>query len=484
MIRLLSTVLTTLLLLPAPLPAETDPALRQAVDAQVAAARRVASALGVHVVDLASGAEVYSYNADTERILASNTKLFTAAAALDRLGPGYFFETEILARGEVVGGTLAGDLAVVGSGDPNLSGRQYFGDSFGPFREWAAVLARHGIARVASDVVLVHGFFDDERVHPDWPRDQLTRWYEAPVEALSFNDNCVLVRVEPDGGPGRPARVEVVPPLPIFTVDSSARTTSDHRQQWVAIGRRTGAEGHVLTASGKIYSRTRSIDEWIAVDDPLRYFGAALAAALAEEGIAVAGEVRPAEGLAGGDGWRRLHTHRTDLLTVLEVVNKRSQNFYAESVLKLLGAELCGEGTWRAGIRAVAELLDEIGIAAGTYQMTDGSGMSRGNRFTPRQVTRLLEHMFGHRWGHEFVRTLPFSGERDLGWEKRLAEPPYRGNVMAKTGNLNGVSTLSGYAKARSGKLYAFSILANGISSRAEARTAQDRIVRTLVDHG
>ena len=177
-------------------------------------------------------------------------------------------------------------------------------------------------------------------------------------------------------------------------------------------------------------------------------------------------------------------THRTDLLTVLEVVNKRSQNLYAESVLKLLGARHCGEGSWPAGVRAAAEFLGEAGIAAGTYRLADGSGMSRGNRLTPEQLTRLLHHMFFHPWGAEFVRTLPYSGERDLKWEKRLADRPYRGNVMAKTGYLTGVSTLSGYAKARSGKAYAFSILMSSIRSEWQARAAQDRIVRAIIDHG
>jgi D-alanyl-D-alanine carboxypeptidase/D-alanyl-D-alanine-endopeptidase (penicillin-binding protein 4) len=480
MIRLLSTS-AVLLLAAASSPGEGDPGLRRAVNDQVAAARRVAPELGVSVVDAASGETAYSFNPDTPRILASNTKLFTTAAALDRLGPGFFFETAVLGRGEVRGGTLAGDLAVVGGGDPHLSGRQYFGDSFGAFREWAAALRALGIERVAGDVLLVHGYFDDERVHPDWPRDQLTRWYEAPVEALSFNDNCVLVRVAPDGGPGRPARVEVVPPLPYFTVESSAVTSAE--SHWVAIGRRSGADSHVLTAGGRVRIGAEPVDKWVAVDDPLRYFGAALVAALAEEGVAAGGEARPVTALEG-EGWRPLHTHRTDLLTVLEVVNKRSQNFYAESVLKLLGAELCGDGSWPGGIRAVAEVLAEAGIDAGSYALADGSGMSRGNRFTPRQVTLLLTHMFHHRWGAEFVRTLPHSGEADLRWEKRLAQPPYRGNVMAKTGYLAGVSTLSGYAKALSGKVYAFAILANGIAGEAAARKAQDRIVRALIDHG
>ncbi len=485
-----------LALLSLPAYGQSEP-FRANVNAQVAAARQVAPQIGVHVVDLMSGKTVYSYNPDTRRILASNTKLVTSAAALDRLGPGYFFETEVLVRGKISGGALAGDLAIVGGGDPNLSGRQYQGDSFGAFREWAAALKRIGAGRIEGDLILVHGLFDQEYVHSDWPRDQLTRWYEAPVAALSFNDNCVLVKVSPSR-PGAAARVEIVPPLPMFQVESSALTTGRSRSQWLKIDRKEpgvvtpeGAEGgqrNVLAVGGRIYRGTESYDKWLAVSDPLEYFGAALEAALAEEGIRITGRVLatatlPRANVQPKTPWRRLLTHRTDLLTVLEVVNKRSQNFYAESVLKLLGARLCGRGTWAGGLEATREFLAEAGIT-GSYRLADGSGMSRNNAFTPEQLTALLRHMFFHRWGEEFLRTLPASGELDLKWERRLAERPYRGNVMAKTGYLSGVSTLSGYAKARSGSVYAFSILMNRIRGESRARAAQDRIVKAVIDHG
>lgn len=487
------TIFLTLLILPAfNLPAQTntvDPALKRlksAVNAQVAAAKKSAPALGVSIVELDTAQPVYTYNADTQRILASNTKLLTSAAALDRLGPGFQFETDVILRGEIRDGVLEGDLAVIGGGDPTFSGRDHFGDSYGAFRPWAARLREMGIERIRGRLFVVHGLFDDERVHPTWPKDQLDRWYEAPVDALSFNDNCVLVKVKPDGKPGTPAIVELTPPLSMFRIEGNPVTIPWQQRQWVSIGRRKGSESHVFTASGKISSRAGSIDKWVTVTDPPRYFGEALHAALAEEGIPVDGPVVPTVGLDNHSAgtWKRLLTHRTDLLTVLEIVNKRSQNFYAESVFKLLGARFCNDGSWAGGQRAVSEFLTEIGLDPNSYKIADGSGMSRGNRMTARQITTLLDEMYHHRWGPEYLRTLPYSGEEDLRWHKRLVRQPYLGNVMAKTGYLNGVSTLSGYAKARSGKIYAFSILCNSIRSKSAAESAQDRIVRALIDNG
>ena len=182
------------------------PGFSPSVNAQVAAAKRTAPEIGVHIVEVSTGETVYSYRADTQRIIASNTKLVTTAAALDRLGPGYFFETEVLVRGELENGVLRGDLGVLGGGDPNISGRHYQGDPLGAFREWARSLHALGIERVAGDLVLYPEPFDGQLIHPDWPRDQLTRWYEAPVAGLSFNDNCVLVKVTP-ASPGGAARL-------------------------------------------------------------------------------------------------------------------------------------------------------------------------------------------------------------------------------------------------------------------------------------
>lgn len=457
-----------------------DGVLRSALDRRVGEARRIAPAIGVHVVDLSTGEEVYSFRADTQRIIASNTKLITSAAALDVLGPGYLFETPVLLSGRGRGSVWNGDLAVIGGGDPNISGRQHDGDSLAVMRRWAQDLAARGISRIEGNLILVHGFFDGDTVHPDWPRDQLTRWYEAPVSALSFNDNCVLVRVEP-GRPGQSPRVRTVPDFDLFAVRNRAWTSTSRKKHSVGIGRLLGT--NTLTVSGAAYTRAAAVEAWVAVDDPVEYFGAALRKALTDEGISVSGAVVSTPTLPTGE-WQRFSVHRSDLLTALEVINKRSQNFFAESVLKTLAAEHCGEGSWEAGRRVLSDFLARVGIARGEYQIADGSGLSRNNRFTPRQLTTLLSYMWVHRAAREFLLTLPHSGEEGLSWEDRLSDVPYRGNVFAKTGSLNGVSTLSGYAKGASGRLYVFSILCNQTRSNWEAKRAQDRILRALIDHG
>jgi len=459
----------------APVPPEENRSLHLAVEGQVAQALRVTAALGVHIVDIDTGETVYAYSPDEPRVIASNTKLFTTAAILDALGPGYTFDTRFMMNGTLRDGVLRGDLGVVGSGDPQISGRDYAGDSFAAFREWARVLRERGVERISGDVYLDHGLFDPPLVHPDWPRDQLTRWYEAPVDALSFNDNCILVRVWPERAGGQ-ATVELVPGVPILKLRNTARTIGKGRQS--VIIHRAGDE---LFVKGSIRSNSGPVEAWVTVPDPVLYFGEGLVTALAQEGIRIDGRLQPVERLPGVV-WERLAVHRSDLLSAIRVTNKRSQNFYAESLAKHLGALRCGQGSWEDGVRAIGEFATSLGIPEGSFHMADGSGMSRENRFAPRHLTLLLRHMFFHPSGAEYAQSLPYSGE-DLGsWKRRLAEPPYGGNVFAKTGTLEGVSALSGYAKAVSGKAYAFSILLNRVGGDAHA--AQDGIVRALIDNG
>lgn len=463
---------------PALQPAEIVPAtgLQLALQAAVGEAQRAASEIGVHVVELDTGETVYGFNPDQQRVIASNTKLLTTAAALDAFGPGYFFETRFVLRGQVRNGVLEGDLGVVGGGDPHISGRDFGGDPYGAFRPWARALQERGIYRVTGDIYLAHGLFTSPNIHPDWPRDQLTRWYEAPVDALSFSDDCILVRVYPGSSGGRP-RVELVPNVPILQIENTARTSPTQKGQQVIIHRVDDR----LIVRGSIWQGSGPVETWVTVPDPVRYFGEGLKAALGEGSVRVEGRLHPVEQLPGAI-WERVAVHRSDMVSIISVTNKRSQNFYAETLAKHLGAIRCKEGSWPSGVKAVGEFLRGIGVPPGSFTMSDGSGMSRNNRFTPRHLTTLLRHMFFHPAGREFAQSLPYSGEDNGSWRRRMATPPYRGNVMAKTGTLSGVSALSGYAKAVSGKSYAFSILCNRASG--DARHAQDRIVMALIDNG
>jgi D-alanyl-D-alanine carboxypeptidase/D-alanyl-D-alanine-endopeptidase (penicillin-binding protein 4) len=455
--------------------------LESALDREVKRHVRAAPNLAVHVVALAQPGPFYGYRPEAAMIPASNQKLLTTAAAVALLGPGYTFETSLGMRGVLGdGGVLLGDLAVRGAGDPTISGR-FDGDPYSAFRPWAAALKARGVRTVIGDVYLEHGLFDGPTVHPSWPPEQLMWWYEAPVAALSFADNCQLLRAWGSKQQGRPGVLEVFPRIDVFDLRNRLRTGGSRGKHHWVVNRAPGSR--VVDVSGQLNSRSAPLEVWVTVPDPVTYFGGALRDALDQEGISVQGELRPVERLPG-PWWELVATHRTLLGAALDVTNKRSQNFYAESLFKLLGARFCGEGTWEAGTRVVNDfLVRRVGWQRDHFRVVDGSGMARGNSVSARQITALLQYMFRQRWGVEYVRSLPFSGEPEASLHRRLTSSPYRGNVFAKTGTISGVSTLSGYVKGRSGRLYAFSVLVNG-SGAGNGRTIQDRVVQVVVDNG
>ncbi len=430
------------------------------------------------------GPPLVAFNADADLVLASTTKLFTSAAALDRLGPGYRFRTTLLQEGDVgPDGTLAGRLVVRGGGDPAISGRLYDDDPWAVFRPWSAALVIRGIRAIRDGLALDTSFFDDERTHPDWPSEQEQHWWQAPVSALSYNDNVVLVRVTGALRPGGRASLGFYPAQPFLMSLVGRVATHRGRGARVGVSRRSGSAQ--VVAHGAV-GRRRTWSGDVTVVDPPLYLASALTKVLEEDGITVGGspEVRTEPG-ATRPRLAPLHVHETPVLPVLSVCNKRSQSFFAEQVLKTLGAERRGRGTWESGLAEVSEFLRSLGLDPARYRIADGSGRSRRNVASASAYLDFLQAL-ATRWRHyaAFEPTLAVTGDMAGSLRYRMLGPDTRGKVFAKTGNIAGVVTLAGYVEARSGTRYAFVILANGGCREGAGHRYQDRILGELARWG
>lgn len=429
-------------------------------------------------------APILAMNEDAELVLASTTKLFATAAALDRLGEGYRFRTTLQREGELLAdGTLAGRLVVRGGGDPAISGRLYENDPWAVFRPWASALAARGVRSVRDGLALDTSFFDEATTHPDWPAAQEQHWWQAPVSALSYNDNVVLVRVTGGLRPGGRASLGFYPAQPFLMSLVGRVSTRRGSGARVGVSRRAGSAR--VVASGAVgHRRTWSGD--VTVVDPPLYLASALTKVLEEAGIGVGGvpEVRTAP-VSMPMSLPVLHVHETPILPTLAVCNKRSQSFFAEQILKTLGAERRGLGSWENGLAEVSEFLRSLGLDPSRYSLVDGSGRSPANRTSASAYLDFLQAI-ATRWPHfrSFETTLAVTGDMSGSLRYRMLGPDTRGRVFAKTGNIAGVVTLAGYAEARSGKRYAFVILANGGCGEGRGHAYQDRILATLARFG
>ncbi len=452
------------------------------VEEKLSAGPLARATVAVHVLDLADGRVLYSRNAARRLIVASNAKLVTAAAALEALGEHYEFTTALYGTGPVAGGVLRGDLVLRGGGDPTIGGRHDEEDALAVMRRWARVLRARGIERIEGGVVADDAFFDRTFRHPDWGGYPAWKWYYAPVSASSINDNCVTMTVRPGGAPGAAAMAEVHPASAAVSLRVTCTTSADKHAVW--FDREPGS--WTVRVGGRIRAGREGYSHEVTVPDPPLYAARALRQALEAEGIAVGGPARvaPAARPPAVRG-EPLLVRRAALAPVLRRMVKRSHNHYAEQVFKTIGAEAVGRGSWPSGAARAEGVLRELGFTDGQFQVADGSGLSRNNRHTAELLAALLWRMRKGRRGADLTPLLAVAG-LDGTLDGRLAEAPYAGNVRAKTGYLNGVGALSGYATARSGRQVAFSILINDTENPpgtySMSRTV-DELCRLIVDH-
>lgn len=437
------------------------------------------SEASIQIVELESGRVVAERNPHMPLSPASNMKLFTTAAAIDLLKPSFEVTTGVYVRGEIdASGTLRGDVKFVGRGDPTIGGRFHDGSATAVLQEWAADLKRAGIKTISGDLIFEHGYFDTEYIHPTWPADQLTAWYEAPIAAFSMQEGCVEVRVLPSRS-GKPCVVQLEPPTSYVRIENSCRTG----RGLPYITRRRGANEVIVR--GGVPPRSGATEVFVTVENPVHYFAAVTNETFQRAGLRIDGKVTLVPRDPRAD-WRLVSKHTTPLSILIFVINKKSQNHYAEQVLKMIGAEQRRNGSWEAGNAEVKEwLTTKIGVPPNEFHPADGSGMSRNNRASANAFITLLRYMWKSPWREEFVSSLPYTGDPDSKFGNRLRKPPFARQVYAKTGYISGVIGLSGYVHAKSGKVYAFSFLFNRYRVGVFAvYRLQDEMLKEIITSG
>jgi len=438
-----------------------------------------ASDTSMEIVEVESGNVVGERNAHGPLAPASNMKLFTTAAAVDLLGPTFEVTTTVYMRGNVdTGGTLDGDVKIVGHGDPTIGGRFHDGHATAVIDDFATDLKRAGVKAVRGNLIFEYGYMDAEYIQPTWPIDQLVNWYEAPISAFSMQEGCVQVRVLPSRS-GKPCVVQFEPPTTYLTLQNSCITG----RGLPFIARFRGS--NTILVRGGVPSRSGPTEVFVSVENPIQYFATVTNETLARDGINFQGQIVITPRDPRPD-WRAVAQHSTPLNVIVYVINKKSQNHYAEQLVKILGAEKKHEGSWAAGTSTVTEwLTGKLGVPSAEFHQADGSGMSRDNRASANAFIHLLRYMWKSPSREDFLSSLPYSGDPDAKFGRRLKTAPFARQVYAKTGYIVGVVGLSGYVRGASGKVYAFSFLFNRYHVGVYAvYRLQDEMLKELIKNG
>ena len=405
----------------------------------------------VRVVDVNSGQTVYDRNGGVPLTPASVMKLVTTATALYYLGVDYRFKTDILHTGRRDGGVIEGDLIVHGGGDPKLT----------PENIWriAEELKRQGITEVKGSLVADDTFFDGFHLPKGRGAKRTQKPYDAPHGALSVNFNTIGLHLYPGEQAGERVRVEVEPKSDYIRVINES-ATSGKRRRPVGAFRMNGENGVVVKVTGAMRPSDAGGVIYVTIDDPLQFAAETFMAYFARAGIKIHGGIKKE---SAPQTAKTIYIHQSEPLPViLRELNRHSNNFIAEQVLKTTAAEEGGApGSDEYGLALAAKMLKELGVETGGLTMSDGSGLSKDNKLTARALTGLLSVM-ARRFdiGPDFISSLGIMGV-DGTVRKRLKYSPAKAQARAKTGTLNNTSALSGYVAGRDNKLYAFAILQN-----------------------
>ncbi len=443
-----------------------QPALQDELIAQLAAAGP-GTRYGLVVMD-EEGRELIAINPDNRFIPASNTKMFTTAAA--------FASLTGLDQPDTVGGTVVRldgrDVVLIGRGDARLSG------AADCVTNCLAALADAVAARTrrVRHVIGDDSLFPDQRWSPGMSWNNIPTRSGTAISALTLDGNELPVRVSP-GAAGQPPLLDH---LPYYRIVNRAVTVADGETS-LSFDRLPGSRELHLT--GRIVESEEPVTLRLGIDDPAHYAAWRFAALLRERGVRVSGEAqarhRAPDGAAERTAVEALARLTPPPLTeTLTRINKDSQNLHAELMVRRLGL-IEGDGSIADGVNRIEAMMAQAGVPRTAWDLSDGSGMSTYNRMSPRAVSALLRWAATQSWGAAWRETFPVAGV-DGTLQRRFRDSPLQGRLFAKTGTLNATNALSGYLTAQSGRTLVFSFFANDVPGGGSATVAMDAVLQRI----
>jgi D-alanyl-D-alanine carboxypeptidase/D-alanyl-D-alanine-endopeptidase (penicillin-binding protein 4) len=469
---------------------------------------------GIEVADRSTGQPLYELNADHFFTPASNAKVVTTALAFATLGSDFRFRTTLeSASAPDSAGRLAGDLTLVGRGDPDLSNRRFpfagHAERSGPVEKILAELVDQAVAKglreIDGDIVADDSFYPYDPYPAGWSSGDLFFTFGAPVSAISYNDNTIFVTIAPGARVGDPATVSTEPQAAssAFAADITTGPADTHPDFAVV---RVPGENFILLRGAIGVGRTPTRLD-IAMTAPAETAALSLKQLLEMHGVHVSGTARAHHGSppysnAAGEpilpvppppsaastppaNPAVLAEHVSEpLLETIRFTNKMSHNLHAELLLRAVGHEQLGVGSTAAGLKIERDFLRTAGVPDGDIILNDGSGLARDDLVTPRGMVAVLEYAARQPWASDFHSTLPIAGS-DGTLEGRMTGTAASGLIQAKTGEIEHVRGLSGYATTLHGEPLVFSIFYNnnpqhGVGTAAPVDEIANAIVETL----
>jgi len=441
---------------------------------------------GVVIQSLSNGQYLYLRNENKGFMPASNMKIFTTATALAKLSPEYQFSTNLVSTGSIdENGILQGDIIIRGSGDPSITGRFHENNILAVFENWIDSLKQAGVKKITGDIIGDDDYFEDEKLGTGWEWDDQSDYYAAQISALSFNDNCMDIIFSPGDSLGAIAQYRLEPETGYVFINCEVVTVEPERETGIVFHRLPGT--NQVTITGNISINRENKRDWFSVENPTLFSVYIFRELLERHDIEVTGiarDIDELENYAYLDNEHHILARYTSppLHEIIKAVNKVSQNLYAELLMRTLGAIYTGTGDTRSSIIVYKDFFSSIGINPNAIGVADGSGLSRRDLVTPKQVSTLLKAMWKHKYSNYFYESLPIAGI-DGTIKNRMKKTAAANNVRAKTGYIGRVRCLSGYVSTKDGEDLVFSMLVNNYTvPTSMANNIQDLVCERLAN--
>ena len=429
--------------------------------------------MGIIVQSVDGRRILYQKNADNLFTPASVNKLFVAIASLDYLKPDYHFETRLRTTGQINQGVLNGDLYVQFSGDPTLTDKQLV--------DLLNELQASGINQINGHVYLDNTAYGSAAYAPGWLIHDLIFGYAAPLNAVILNENRFAIILSPSTQKGKPASVATTVPSGVVQVENNTTTSVGRAECPLSVYSDNDNTYHVNGCIAKLPSKQYFA---LALRNPVTYARVLIANTLAKNNIRFNGTVdiqkAPSAAIV-------LARHESPPLNfIVKNMLKDSDNLYTNSILKQVGGVYYQtQGTWQNGLNAIKQILGgPAGIDFNQIHLFDGSGLSKYNQVSPRQLARLLHYAYNNpRIEPDLWNALPIAGH-DGTLRGRLIAFAKGEAIHAKTGTMknSGVSALAGYMQTKNNGLLVFVIMTNGLEDTHHVyKYTEDRICKFLL---
>lgn len=482
-------------------PIATSPAaarLARQIDQEIAASEMADARWGIFVMSMRDGRVLYARNADKPITPASNMKVYTTAVALDMLGADYAWRTSVYASAPPDGnGAIAGDLILYGRGAPDFASEKTK-DGPAAMAQLADALYRRGLRRVRGRVIGDESYFRGNPLGDGWLWNDVQWYFGAEVSALSVNSNEVTINIKPANKANAATDIKLEPDTDYVRIRDETNAVENGKPATLGITR--GLSDNDVRVWGDFPVGGQALNVRLSIHQPALWAATLFRRMLKERGIIVDGEPQARDARSRDensfDPTRAIElafVNSKSLGEITHATNKESLNLNAELILRTLGKErgatapdpdpkkMRERGDDEAGLAVIRQWLERAGIATGNLALHDGSGLSRLDLVTPEATARLLVNVARTPAATVFRDSLPVAG-RD-GTLKFRFRTAAAGRILAKTGTLTYINSLSGYATTADDEVLAFSIICNDETAELKATRPMDAIATLLVNY-